>query len=421
MNTTNKYDMHRNPVYQIDCAVTAKGKLVKASKRRVRWAFGFSNREAMVQGLSGTDCRGEEHEVVMVWSLTSGKQFVLADGIETYFSKSGLTDRLECSWTMKGGHEFRVVAHLFAQPGVRQFDLSIDGLSFCDMPKMFQLGKSEGAATAAPSRMRSAPQHFHYSNPRLPAFEEQVVQQPRRVQSCVNFMQLQQEVPTADLLSDFETHVFSSTTPSPTSVMDAFAPQPSTPLTFQDTASQSWRSYNSTPPPQMTVETSWQLQQQQQALVTPDSSVRTSRSYMDIPFCDSAEVGEGHMVEAAAAAPITPLTMHPLSNRAIDMSPMEQALNSLVNFDDMAQAQESPEQILRTNAQHHSNQQADSWHSGSETCLADIQAHSSQQQQPRKQVMRTYAFDSSNMMVNYGQQQHHGFGMHTAQQPVFCG
>jgi hypothetical protein len=380
--TTNKYDMCRNPVYQIDCAVTSKGKRVKATKRRVRWAFGFSDREAMSKGLTGIDCRGEEHEVVMVWSLTSGKQFVLADGIETYFNKSGITDRLECEWTMKGGHEFRVVAHLFPQPGVPQFDLSIDGLSHGDMPKIFELGKSNGAAD--PSRVRSAPQHVSpcpqpdlRRNFSLPAREEQFVQQPRRVQSCVDFMQMQQQqaVPTADLLS--------------------FAPQPS----FQDTASQSLSSFR------MTVDTSWQpQQQQQQALVTPDSSVHTSRSYMNYSptqFCE-LEVGQGSMVDAATAAPITPLTMQqPLSIRADMMSPMEKALNSLINFDDIDIAQESPEQMRRNNAQ--------AW----------------QQQQPRKQVMRTYAFDSNNMMHVYGQQQqqqHHGFGMmHTAQQPVFCG
>jgi hypothetical protein len=160
--------------YQIDCETTKKGKMFAGTKRRICWKFGFSNSEATEKGLSGNDCRGEEHEVVFVWSLTSGKKFVLADGHEVHWSKSNSknikslpfsSDKFECTWesqTAGGKHELTVIAYasspLFGKNNTnsvdgrnnnnnsgtsssfRQFDLLIDGISFSEMPKMFQLG-----------------------------------------------------------------------------------------------------------------------------------------------------------------------------------------------------------------------------------------------------------------------------------------
>jgi hypothetical protein len=140
--------------YQIDCQTTKKGKMIAGTKRRICWKFGFSNRDAVRRGLSGTDCRGEEHEVVFVWSLTSGKKFVLADGHEVHWSKQSLFSETfdgawQCSWQsqMAGAkRELTVVAHArknnssVADGGFRNFDLLIDGVSFSDMPQMFELG-----------------------------------------------------------------------------------------------------------------------------------------------------------------------------------------------------------------------------------------------------------------------------------------
>jgi hypothetical protein len=163
--------------YQIDCETTKKGKMFAGTKRRICWKFGFSNSEATEKGLSGNDCRGEEHEVVFVCSLTSGKKFVLADGHEVHWSKSNSknikslpfsSDKFECKWEsqMAGEkHVLTVIAYasspLFGKnttnnvdgrnnnnnssssgtsSSFRQFDLLIDGISFSEMPKMFQLG-----------------------------------------------------------------------------------------------------------------------------------------------------------------------------------------------------------------------------------------------------------------------------------------
>jgi hypothetical protein len=159
-------------VYQIDCQMTKKGKMFAATKRRVYWKFGFANQVALRDGLSGQDCRGEEHEIVLVWSVTSGKQFVLADGHEVHWSKSSSTalsrrrfyhDKFTCSWEMAGGHKLSIVAHATTpffknqsktivngsstSQSFRQFDLIVDGVSYSDMPQMFQLGSSSSSVS----------------------------------------------------------------------------------------------------------------------------------------------------------------------------------------------------------------------------------------------------------------------------------
>jgi hypothetical protein len=149
----SKFDLRLNPPYQIDFANVAAGKTIAATKRRVRFRFGFSNKEALEQGKIGVDCRGEEHEVVIVISALSGKRHVFADGHEVHFSYGSRTDStFETAWTMKGGHLVKVRGHvalpLFETPGFRQFDLTIDGLSYFSMPKLYELGIKKPVATA---------------------------------------------------------------------------------------------------------------------------------------------------------------------------------------------------------------------------------------------------------------------------------
>jgi len=168
--STSKYDMRHNPVYQVDWSAEASGKRVSATKRRVRFRFGFSDPAAIEAGHSGMNCRGEEHEVVLVWSLTSGKQLVIADGKEVHFSLGKRTEtRFETSWTMSGGHILKVVAHMtppvFADPtGFRQFDLFLDGFSFHDMPKIYELGtRSSLAVTTADAQNYNNMEKSEYS------------------------------------------------------------------------------------------------------------------------------------------------------------------------------------------------------------------------------------------------------------------
>eukprot|EP00538_Stauroneis_constricta_P006226 CAMPEP_0119545546 /NCGR_PEP_ID=MMETSP1352-20130426/261_1 /TAXON_ID=265584 /ORGANISM="Stauroneis constricta, Strain CCMP1120" /LENGTH=756 /DNA_ID=CAMNT_0007590101 /DNA_START=67 /DNA_END=2337 /DNA_ORIENTATION=- len=136
--------MARNiQVYQIDFTAVASGKRIASTKRRVRWRFGFANTEAIANGQTGTACRGEEHDVTIVWSLTSGKRLVLADGREIHYSTSR-NNIFEFSWTMRGNHVMKIIAHasppMSATPVFRQYDFSIDGQSFFSFPKVFRLG-----------------------------------------------------------------------------------------------------------------------------------------------------------------------------------------------------------------------------------------------------------------------------------------
>jgi len=147
-HNTPKYDMLRNPVYLVDFQALSSGKRLGLTKRRIRWRFGFANREAIENGFAGTNCRGEEHEVTMVWSLVSGKRLVLADSQEVHFSMGRHTDtRFETTWSMFGNHIFKIVAYathpISPRPGFHQFDLILDGRSIFDMPKIYELGVNQ--------------------------------------------------------------------------------------------------------------------------------------------------------------------------------------------------------------------------------------------------------------------------------------
>jgi hypothetical protein len=105
--------------------------------------FGFANPEAIRSGQTGTACRGEEHDVTLVWSLTSGKRIVLADGQEVHFSNSR-SNVFEYTWTMKGNQVLKIIAHaappLSPTPGFRQYDFFVNGQTFFSFPKVFRIG-----------------------------------------------------------------------------------------------------------------------------------------------------------------------------------------------------------------------------------------------------------------------------------------
>lgn len=129
------------PFYQIEFNAVAAGKTIAMSKRHIRWRFGFPNIEAVESGKTGTACRGVEHEVTVVWSVTSGKRRIMADNQEIHTSmiRSGA---LEHSWVMSNNHVVKIIAHSTAsnQTTGRQYDLLVDGQSYFSVPKVFELG-----------------------------------------------------------------------------------------------------------------------------------------------------------------------------------------------------------------------------------------------------------------------------------------
>ena len=99
--------------------------------------------------MNGTDCRGEEHDVTFVWSISSGKRTIIFDGQEVHFSssRSGIFDY---SWTLKNtNHVLKIVAHatppMSTTPGFRQYDFFVDGSKVNAAPIPFY----EAAATSA--------------------------------------------------------------------------------------------------------------------------------------------------------------------------------------------------------------------------------------------------------------------------------
>lgn len=151
------------PLYAIDFTAVACGKRVANTKRRVRWRFGFANSDALASGETGTACRGEEHDVTLVWSVTSGKRLILADGQEVHYSNSR-SAVIDFSWTMKGNHVLKVVAHATApmsvDAGFRQYDFFVDGRSFFSFPKVYRLGLT-GSKTMSPDGRGGTPREIH--------------------------------------------------------------------------------------------------------------------------------------------------------------------------------------------------------------------------------------------------------------------
>lgn len=109
------------------------------------------------------ECRGEEHDITLVWSITSGKRLVLADGHEVHYSNNR-SSVFEFSWTMKGNHVLKIVAHasppLSEKPGFRQYDFFINGQSFFNMPKMYRLGMRGPAES---NRVSAQPQYAGFA------------------------------------------------------------------------------------------------------------------------------------------------------------------------------------------------------------------------------------------------------------------
>lgn len=150
---SNGHSGANRPLYAIDFTAVACGKRIANTKRRVRWRFGFANPDALAAGETGTACRGEEHDVTLVWSITSGKRLILADGQEVHYSNSR-SAVIDFSWTMRGNHVLKVVAHatapMSAEPNFRQYDFFVDGRSFFSFPKVYRLGLT-GNKTMSPS------------------------------------------------------------------------------------------------------------------------------------------------------------------------------------------------------------------------------------------------------------------------------
>ena len=462
-NVSSKYDMRHNPVYQIDCQIAASGKRVSTTKRRVRFRFGFSNREAVAKGCTGTDCRGEEHEINLVWSLTSGKRTVTADGQEVHFSAGRRDTKFETSWSMAGGHIMKLVAYaappLFPQPGFRQYDLQIDGLSFFEIPRIYELGvvdavrKVMGRTTQRNVKFALPSSHhegMHWTHHQAGHPEEQFIAPMARTTAANNDHMVQREqaprphVVPQDLVSDpTPVHAIQNRFGAPVAMIDQvpnvgyYAPEPSHPVvdefvpvqpiphepSFQNVADQILSAYapahvaptsslsNQAYGYEQTYDDTQTYSEAPAAQpVTPDSSMSSISYSPQSPTWDTC---------SATQEAFVPMTMEPLSLRQLEeaqqpeMSPMEKAMKSLVNLSDLMETVATPEQVKtmekkksgKSNKSQPLPPTAPEWHLGGHASLSDIKQHS-QPKTAKQEVMRIHAFDpaaaQAGMMVLYG-------------------
>lgn len=132
--------------YQVDYVAVNCGRIIAASKRRIRFKFGYTNQEALDSGKTGQEARGSEHEIAIIWSLSSGKQAIAFDQHEVYFDVGDQT-KISHTFTDQRGHTIRVIAHAanmsaksVPDPDWQQYDIIVNGVSFFRMPKIFEIG-----------------------------------------------------------------------------------------------------------------------------------------------------------------------------------------------------------------------------------------------------------------------------------------
>lgn len=140
-------------VYQVDYTCVNAGKTLGMTKRRVRFRFGFADTQALLSGeKAGADCRGEEHEIIINWSLASGKQQVLCDGHEIFYEVRPRESVLTCAWRFRGNHVLKVVGYAkpstMRQAGTKQFNIFLDEVSFYDFLPIYAIGTRPSSSTS---------------------------------------------------------------------------------------------------------------------------------------------------------------------------------------------------------------------------------------------------------------------------------
>lgn len=154
-------DLSRSAVYQVDYTCVNVGKTVGATKRRIRWRFGFANPDAIEAEKVGPECRGEEHEIILNWSLTSGKRSLIVDGNALFDECRPLETTVEFMWEMRGGNVFKVKGSvkpkMWKDDNERQFDLLLNGKPFADFTQIFELGRTGTRSNSRKTLDTSAP------------------------------------------------------------------------------------------------------------------------------------------------------------------------------------------------------------------------------------------------------------------------
>lgn len=179
MTIQNQTQTQTPVLYQVDCTKASSGKTVSITKRRISWRYGYANPTALSNGSTSVECRGHEHEITFVWSIASGKKLVVHDSSEIHYEQPkrgigaigagfGEGGKFEFVWKM-GGHVFTLLAYaappLKAKHGTwKQFELLIDGCSFDNLPKIYQLGTEDMNRITSRNASRNASKQMIMKN-----------------------------------------------------------------------------------------------------------------------------------------------------------------------------------------------------------------------------------------------------------------
>lgn len=166
----------RSPLYLIEFGCINTGKRVASSKKRIIWRFGFTDQKALAAGKTGALCRGQEHEVTLIWSVTSGKRVVLFNKQEVHFSTSH-NSQFKCSWMIqrnKSPNPIHIQIDALLHPSHithKQYNLLIDDQSIFDYPKFDELGLPYREKIELAGRRRpSFSDKVNYEDEKLPRF-----------------------------------------------------------------------------------------------------------------------------------------------------------------------------------------------------------------------------------------------------------
>ena len=329
--------------YQIDWSHEQAGKRVAAAKRKIRFRFGFANEAALAQGLKGPECRGSEHELLLVWSLTSGKKQVLVDGNEVHYSKGKMGEnRFESSFVI-AGHVGKIVAHaappLQTIPGFRQFDMHIDGMSFFEMPKIYELGMSnKRSVKSRPVPIQTEERHYAMAPTTVepvsfqsPTYERRTVQPvaitpeyvPPPTPSVAPSTSRQNAMVTPSSLSVYQSPPNWEAAPP---VQDEFAPVMPPPPTYQDKSNQILSAYEPDPKiPQLTYSPHY----------AEYDSASPSATMTDVSEDGSEATPEKDFSPVTLKPTMAPISIAEMEEKEpFDTDDIQRAFKSLVNLDD---------------------------------------------------------------------------------------
>jgi len=96
------------------------------------------------KGNCGIKCRGEEHEVELVWSVVSDKikLFWNKRKINHCIQASRIPWKLDLTWEYMSGQKFRILAKESPNQSAPQYDLFIDSISIFSLPHVSELSRA---------------------------------------------------------------------------------------------------------------------------------------------------------------------------------------------------------------------------------------------------------------------------------------